>query len=79
MVDYFIKNIVPYQDGKFEVTLGGYLTPEELSVLLLKTDESTKVQPDFGDIVKEIPQEIKDAVDAEIALPGGDAEPVVEE
>lgn len=63
MATYFIKEIKPYQDGQFEVTLGGYLSAEELSVLFLKTDESTNLSPSFGTIQKEIPQEIVDEVD----------------
>lgn len=62
MGDYFIKQIIPYQDGKFEVTLGAYLTPEDLSVLLLKTDNSATLTPSFGKIEKPVPQEIQDAV-----------------
>lgn len=61
MTDFFIKQIVPYQDGKFEVTLSAYLSPEEISVLLLKTDSSANLQPSFGDIQQKIPQEIQDA------------------
>lgn len=61
MADFFIDQIIPYQDGKFEVTLKSYMTPEEISVLLLKTDSSANLQPTFGDIQKKIPQEIENA------------------
>jgi hypothetical protein len=63
MVDFFLKQVVPFESGKFEVTLSAYMTAEELAVLLLKTDLSSQLSPVFGSIKKDVPQEILDAVD----------------